>query len=85
MSTKEPTPGPYESTTTKVIELSNIKFSVTETVKSTHVPPAPCGCDDGGLGLLMPLIGQATAALSKPYPAPEPFVNAAPPDGPTKE
>lgn len=66
MSTKEPTPGPYESTTTKVIELSNIKFTVTETVKSTHVPAPECGCGGGGLDLLMPLISQAAEALSKP-------------------
>lgn len=63
MSNKEPSPGPFESTTTKTIELSPIKFTVTETTKSTHVPPAPCGCGGGSsaLGAIMDLVQQYAA------------------------
>lgn len=79
MSTKEPSPGPYESTTTKTIELSPIKFTVTETTKSSHVPPAPCGCGGGSSALeaIMQLVQQYAAQAAGAHEVP---VQNVPPD-----
>ena len=62
-------PGPYDETTTRTFEVAPIKITITETVKSSHVPPPEggCGCG-GGLGLadIMNMAQQAAASVTTP-------------------
>ncbi len=71
----EYTPGPYDETTTRTYEVSPIKITITETVKSSHVPPAGgCGCGGGlDIGSIMQA-AQAAAQYAGQYAgeAPEP-------------
>jgi hypothetical protein len=71
MTNKEPSPGPYKSTTTKVIKITPIEFTVTTTIDSTHVPPPDCGCGGGTdiLSILQAAASQLGAQVGPP-PAP---------------
>lgn len=61
MSSKEPTPGPYNNTRTVTLEFTPFKVTITTDEKASHVPAAPCGC--GGGVDLMGILQAAKAAM----------------------